>query len=312
MLRDDRRGDRRAHAGHRRTTTWTAALGLLATVLLMLIMVDAVAEQRLQVTGHTAPAGRAAYGTGPGRPHMSLDRARVLRSNPVYGVRGLKGFDCRAQSIVDGDAASMAAFMERFTDCLDRTWEAGFAEAGVRFTRPGRVFWDTPGRGPCGDYPVAGASAFYCPINRGMYVGTRDIVKASGGVPGAMYGVYARVLAHEYSHHVQDQAGILSLAWRLRDSTPAVEANEITRRVELQAQCLAGAYFGAVRRTLPMGEGQWALVLNDSRSRGEDRKPEGERDHGSGANYAGWLDRGYNAGHPGVCDTWTAPLRDVS
>ncbi|GII93373.1 neutral zinc metallopeptidase [Sinosporangium siamense] len=305
---------RHKRAALRRAASCAAALGLLAGAVIAMVLIGSAAAGGSHVAGHAGrhdPAVAERYGL-PADLHGRLDRARVLNHNPLYALPRLDGFGCRASAIADGDAASMATFLGRFTDCLDRSWHAGFTRLGLAYTRPERVFWNRPGRGPCGDFPVAGASAIYCPINGGVYIGTRDIVKGSAGAPGAMYGVYARVLAHEYSHHVQDQAGILRFAWRLRDSSPTGAANEITRRVELQAQCLAGVYFGVTRHTFPMTGAQWAKVLADSRTRGEDRTPEQERDHGSGANYAGWLARGYTAAHPGVCDTWSVPASAVS
>ncbi len=122
--------------------------------------------------------------------------------------------------------------MDTLSDCLDSAWSKQFRKAGIRFDRPNRVFWVDPGRSPCGTYPAPGASAFYCPANNTMYVGLKHVVETSGGEPLSNYAVYARVIAHEYGHHVQDRAGILLYGDRQIESGSTATGNAASRRIE--------------------------------------------------------------------------------
>lgn len=285
----------------RKTTPWAAPLGVCAAAMVLTVVVcSLLAGTRPAVAGPTST---------PELEEASAPVSGTLAHNRLNTLADLPGYGCAVPAIAENDDASMAAFMGALTDCLDATWQVGL---GPAFGRPDRVFWDSPGRSPCGDFPASGASAFYCPVNQGMYIGTSDVVSASGFAPVSMYTIYARVLAHEYAHHVQNRAGILAVVWDLRAGASPARANEVTRRAELQAQCLAGAYFHAGRLAPPVDADQWESALEDSRARGEDAKPERERSHGTGDSYAGWLDRGFTTGAPASCDTWKADRSDVS
>jgi predicted metalloprotease len=145
-----------------------------------------------------------------------------------------------------------------------------------------------------------------------MYVGLGDVVQTAAEEPVSHYAVYARVIAHEYGHHIQEDAGILEYGHRLMAAAAAAARNEVSRRIELQAQCFAGAFLSAERDSLPMTPAQYRAVLDDARARGDEDQPADRRDHGSGAHYAGWVARGYTKHVLSACNTWTASPPDVS
>lgn len=201
--------------------------------------------------------------------------------------------------------------MDTLSDCLTAP-DSAVREGRLPFDKPNRVFWLEPGRSPCGTYPAPGASAFYCPANNTMYVGLQNVVETSGGEPLSHYAVYARVIAHEYGHHVQDRAGILLYGDRQMESGDIATRTEASRRIELQAQCFA--------RRVPRQRARHAA--DDARAvrrhgrgrpgRGDEDQPPEKRDHGSGRHYAGWVITGYNGRDLTVCNTWTAPSSKVS
>jgi uncharacterized protein len=234
-------------------------------------------------------------------------------SGPLYRSGALPRVECRLPKIAERDEQSMRRFLDTLSNCLDQAWDRQFAKAGVKgFTAPQRVFWSMPGSSPCGSYPAPGASAFYCPVNDTMYVGLSNVVDTAGGEPVSHYAVYARVIAHEYGHHVQEDAGILEYGHELMASGAAGTRAETSRRIELQAQCFAGAFLSAERHTLPMTRAQYREMIADNRARGDDESRPDARDHGSGRHYAGWVVRGYRHGELSVCDTWTAAASEVS
>ncbi|WP_243714950.1 neutral zinc metallopeptidase, partial [Actinomadura bangladeshensis] len=278
--------------------------GLTALVVLAILGLAALGGTQ-DATGSTRTP------TSSGGGNAALSSKEKATNSPLYKTGPLTSVSCRLPQILPS-AESMRGFMDTLSDCLDSAWARQFQKAGIAFDKPDRVFWVDPGRSPCGTYPAPGASAFYCPANNTMYVGLRHVVETSGGEPLSHYAVYARVIAHEYGHHVQDRAGILLYGDRQIESGDKATGNAASRRIELQAQCFAGAFLGSERATLPMTREQYVAMITDVRGRGEDRKPVDERDHGSGAHYAGWVVAGFNGRDLTVCNTWIAPPSKVS
>jgi len=250
-------------------------------------------------------------GTASGGVTRRASRSAAT-SNALYKTGELTPVSCRLPPIIPGSGTSMKGFMDRLSGCLDAVWRRQFRTADLAFTRPHRVFWSQPGRSPCGSYPQPGAAAFYCAVNNTMYVGLRNIVETSGNEPVSHYGVYARVISHEYGHHVQQEAGILAYGHQLMNQQGASATTEASRRIELQAQCFAGAFLGAERATLPMTDEQYHAMVADVFGRGDDHQPPERRDHGSARHYAGWVITGFAKRVLSACNTWTAAPSEVS
>lgn len=264
----------------------------------------------LGVLAMTALSGGDGSNTAGTRTAAKVTKEAATGSK-LYKTGALTPMRCRLPRIEPGSEDSMQGFMETLSRCLDVTWERQFDKADLGFDPPARIFWDEPGRSPCGTFPSPGAAAFYCPENNTMYVGLRHIVETSGGEPVSHYAVYARVIAHEYGHHVQERAGILAYGHQQMERGEVAGRNDTSRRIELQAQCFAGAFLGAERGTLPMTQAQYEAMIADVRGRGDDRQPVDKRDHGSGRNYAGWVEKGYRDRVLAVCNTWTVPSGEV-
>jgi predicted metalloprotease len=229
----------------------------------------------------------------------------VLFQNPLYATGRLASPPCPAPELDVHDADSMEHFLHTLTDCLDQAWTVQFAKAGLDFEPPERVFWRKPGSSPCRDYPSA-AGGFYCRANKSIYLGVRDIAAKWKYSPESV--VYASLLAHEYGHHVQGEAGILEYyhEQRRQESDPA-QQSFWTRRSELQANCLAGVFLGSVQVTYPIGDSEYETLLEDAANTADrEGSSAAERTHGSAHNSALWLERGLSHQTPGSCNTWTA------
>jgi predicted metalloprotease len=306
------------------------ALGFVAIIIACGVVVTSMAadESSAPAAGPSAAPSQPAGSSGPASssaagPESSGSTgsnsanapsgARAATASPLYQVGSLNGYNCRGRQIVRGAPSSFAAFLNATANCLDRSWSAAFRESGIPFDPPTRVFWTTPGRSPCGSYPAPGAAAFYCPLNDAMYIGVEHAQNAAGGLPVQYNVAYAREVAHEYGHHVQEQAGILDYGEEARTAAGSIEErNAVTRRSELQAQCLAGAFMSAVRPTFPVTRQQWLIALRDSYGRGDNPATPGTRDHGSRRHYASWLNYAFVRGAMSACNTWTAGASMVS
>ncbi|MFL1379408.1 MULTISPECIES: neutral zinc metallopeptidase [unclassified Nocardiopsis] len=227
----------------------------------------------------------------------------ALVANPLYATGRLSPRPCPAPELDVDDRESMGAFLHAVADCLDDAWGTQFARAGIPFTPPRRVFWDEPGVSPCRSYPSQ-AGAFYCRASTSIYIGITDVVDKWNGARNGV--VYASLLAHEYGHHVQGESGLLEYYHEQRDLEQGdIARNDWTRRSELQANCLAGAFLGSVRVGYPLTDADLDTLLTDARATADrEGGPERERTHGSAENSVHWTLAGWEEQTPGACNTW--------
>ncbi|MBB6173877.1 hypothetical protein HNR23_003937 [Nocardiopsis mwathae] len=271
--------------------TGLSAIGLAGFVSVSAVFADSGRPAAGAVAG--PPAGGGAVAEGPA----------VLTDNPLYEGGALTEVACPAPDLDPDDPESMAAFLHEMTDCLDEAWSEEFAGTDLPFENPSRIYWYAAGQSPCGNFPAEGTAAFYCQANKGLYLGVEDIVRNSGDSrhPEA----YTFLLSHEYAHHVQGEAGILGYYHSARSRQDSAQDRHLmTRRSELQANCLGGAFLNSVGRTFPITDRERANILEDAERRG-DYTP-GDRTHGSPENGGMWTAHGMDLGDPAACNTWIA------
>ena len=279
----------------------TLGVGLAAVGLTGFLMISALLPSSEAWSYPTPPPGAETVRPGEGT-FSEGGRDDPLGDNPLYRIGELGEVTCEAPELDQRDPASVEAFIDRIADCLDRAWGSYFSAAGMEFDSPNRVYWHSSGHSPCGAFPTEGTAAFYCQANRGLYLGVEEIVAASAGSdrPEA----YTFLLSHEYGHHVQGQSRILAEFHSARADVDGEEADELTRRNELQANCLGGVFLGASGTSLGLGERERENILDDVRLR-SDRGD--EHTHGSAENGRMWTAHGMDRVDPAACNTWNAP-----
>ncbi|MFD3686785.1 neutral zinc metallopeptidase [Nocardiopsis sp. NPDC058631] len=250
----------------------------------------------------SADSAAAEDGGGDELPQTSAAGVDMLGDNPLYRIGELGEVTCEAPDLDPEDPESVEAFVHEIADCLDGAWSAYFASAGMEFTSPNRVYWYSAGNSPCGAFPTQGTAAFYCQANQGLYLGVEDIVAASAGSdrPEA----YTFLLSHEYGHHVQGQSRILAEFHEARAGVDQETADALTRRNELQANCLGGVFLGASGSGLGYGGTERENILDDVGLRADRGS---EHTHGSARNGRLWTAHGMDRVDPGSCNTWNAP-----
>ena len=155
---------------------------------------------------------------------------------------------------------------------------------------------------------------FYCPTDKQAYPDTTFTQDMLQGQLGGMGGdaAEAYVIGHEYGHHVQDLRGVLA---QVQQSGNATGANSPQVKLELQADCLAGAYLASVT-SLPnspissINQDDLNRIVDAAKVVGDDyiqRRSSGTVNpdswtHGSSAMRKHWLAQGFNSGNPQVCD----------
>ncbi|MBV1686921.1 neutral zinc metallopeptidase [Novosphingobium sp. G106] len=191
---------------------------------------------------------------------------------------------------------------------LNKTWEPLFAQANIQFRRPKLVFYSQAGRSGCGAAQSA-MGPFYCPTDQGIYLDT-DFYRQMEQDLGAN-GQFARdyVIAHEYGHHIQNLLGLSDQIHSLQQQNPS-KANQLSVRLELQADCYAGVW--AAKNKDRMEPGDMESGLNAAHQIGDDTlmKNAGQRPmedaftHGSSAQRTEWLRKGLQSGNEDACDTF--------
>ena len=164
----------------------------------------------------------------------------------------------------------------------------------------------------CG-FAQAAMGPFYCPADQKVYIDLSlyDDLKTRHQAPGDFAQAY--VVAHEVGHHVQNVLGISGEVSRLQRQVSQTEANELSVRLELQADCLAGvwAYHAEEKRDL-LEQGDIEEALNAASVIGNDRRQKQSRGyvtpdsftHGSSAQRVQWFTTGIQTGDFNQCKTF--------
>ncbi len=191
-------------------------------------------------------------------------------------------------------------------------WGKVFEEQlGRQYEPPRLVVFSGVTQSACGG--ASGATGpFYCPADEKAYLDTQffDMLAQRMGAGGDFAAAY--VIAHEVAHHVQNQLGILPQVNELRRQSSTAEANALTVRLELMADCLSGIWAMNVRGLMERGDLDEAL--NAARKIGDDylqkqagRVPQPHTfTHGTSEQRSSWFQRGFDSGQVGQCDTFAA------
>ena len=186
-------------------------------------------------------------------------------------------------------------------------------QKNIRFRAPTLVMFDGETDSGCGTAQSA-MGPFYCPNDQKIYLDTaffRDMKQRFGG--GGDFA-YAYVISHEMGHHIQNQLGILMQVHRAQERAASrAQANALSVRIELMADCLAGVWAanGNAKRNF-LESGDIEKAVNTAQAIGDDRLQRATRGvvvpdsftHGSSAQRVEWLERGLKSGQIDSCNTF--------
>lgn len=247
------------------------------------------------------------FGVDPSQMIGGLDQAQQqipsdpqARSESAGAVAGSTSQSCTI------DAASKETC--NALSSLNKTWEPVFRQSKLEFQRPRLVFYSQSGQSGCGAAQSA-MGPFYCPEDQGIYIDT-DFYRQMESELGAT-GQFARayVVAHEFGHHIQKLTGMSDQVRSLQSQNPS-RANQLSVRLELQADCYAGVWAAKNRDRLEPGDMESGLnaahqIGDDVLMRNAGRRPtEASFTHGSAAQRMEWLRKGMERGNEDDCDTF--------
>ena len=194
------------------------------------------------------------------------------------------------------------------------TWSALLPQYNVQYVEPTLVLFSGVVQSGCGTAQSA-MGPFYCPLDQKVYIDMSfyDDLSQRFGAPGDFAQAY--VIAHEVGHHVQNLVGTAQRVREAQERADQVEANELSVRMELQADCFAGVWANHAARSRQLLEaGDVEEGLNAASAIGDDRLQRQAQGHvvpdafthGSSEQRVRWFRKGLEAGTPEACDTFSA------
>jgi uncharacterized protein len=193
------------------------------------------------------------------------------------------------------------------------TWNQVFTDLGQSYKEPTLVLFTGQVPSGCG-FASAATGPFYCPADRKLYIDLNffDELQNRFGAGGDFAQAY--VIAHEVGHHVQNLFGLLPKVNAARQRASQADSNELSIRVELQADCYAGIWAAHSEKIGVVEDGDIEEALTAAAAVGDDsiqKRTQGyvvpeSFNHGTSEQRARWFKRGYEGGSVQSCDTFQA------
>jgi uncharacterized protein len=264
---------------------------------------------------------RPIHGIGLGSIVLAIIGGLIFHVNPLQLLGLMNSDQASTQSAPQQPAQSPPAtdpdakFVSQVLKSTETVWTDAFRERGQTYTEPKlRLFRDSYPTA-CGQGSAA-AGPFYCPEDRVVYLDLSffDLMTRQLGAPGQF--AHAYVIGHEVGHHVQNLLGILGKINTQRERSSEAQANALSVRLELQADCFAGVWANRSQkeRGWRLESGDIESALNAASRIGDDTLQRQTRGtvvpetftHGTSAQRVSWFKRGVTSGQIDACDTFGA------
>ncbi|MDF3014636.1 MAG: hypothetical protein K0Q78_2840 [Cellvibrio sp.] len=251
-------------------------------------------------------------------------RTLLLVAVVVYFGAKFMGYDLLqlvappgATSLSNGQQLSskdqeLADFVSVVLADTESTWHLEFKKLGLTYQEPKLVLFRNAVSSACG-YAQSAMGPFYCPGDHKLYIDLAfyEDMKSKLGAPGDFAQAY--VIAHEVGHHVQTLLGTSAKVTQAQQGMSKAQANQLSVKLELQADCYAGiwGYYANTERQM-LEEGDIEEALNAASAIGDDNlqqqaggavRPESFT-HGSSKQRVSWFKRGFEQGKVEACNTF--------
>jgi predicted metalloprotease len=204
-------------------------------------------------------------------------------------------------------------FVSKVLGSTEDVWTEIFRASGQRYPAPKLVLFSGATRTYCG-MGQAAMGPFYCPRDQSLYIDLtfyREL-QTRFRAPGDFAQAY--VIAHEVGHHIQNVTGTMDKLEAARARGSKAEGNQMSVRVELQADCYAGVWAHHASSSIKMDASDMEEGLNAAAAIGDDRLQKQTQGrvvpeaftHGSSAQRVRWFRKGMESGRVGDCDTFGA------
>ncbi|QLQ14884.1 MAG: neutral zinc metallopeptidase [Micropruina sp.] len=248
-------------------------------------------------------------------PETYSEATQWLQKNAIYeqntkipnGCTFLKPLDAATASV-----SQLQTHIENLTACLVKVWNEPMTAAGFVLPRPPATVYTTPIETACGKLDRVNAS--YCGGDQRIYYSNQIPRIFPSDLQHARF-LMDMVLAHEFGHAIQARTGISvsEMAWEQK--VGKAEANVYSRRLEQQADCLAGMFTHSVAPSVNLTEQELATLRKIAYNLGDDvlsGDPNIDSGHGSGKNRELWFTKGLTGTTLiGQCNTFIVPASQV-
>jgi uncharacterized protein len=261
--------------------------------------------------------GRTGLRVGIGGTLLALAASYFLGVDPRL-ILGLMNAVPTQQSVPAAHYGTPEDEQGRFIAAVlgetEDAWSGIFQQKGLTYVPPKLVLYRNQMPSACGTANTA-AGPFYCPLDRKVYLdlGFFQQLADEFEAPGQFAQAY--VIAHEVGHHVQNLLGILPKVHAAEERVSEAQANQLSVRLELQADCFAGVwarYADETKHILEAGDVESAMRA--AAAVGDDtlqKRMQGfvvpeSFTHGTSAQREGWFRRGLTGGSIDSCDTFSS------
>lgn len=205
-----------------------------------------------------------------------------------------------------------AVFVRKVLATTEDVWHAQFQALGAQYSEPKLQIFRGATSTACGQGEAA-MGPFYCPADQKVYIDLDfyDTMKRQLGAPGDFAQAY--VIAHEVGHHIQNLAGTSRKMDEMRGRVSQAQYNQMSVRLELQADCFAGVWGHDTQQSKQMLEnGDLEEAMNAAKQIGDDTLQQNAQGrvvpesftHGTSAQRMRWFKRGFDSGDMQQCDTF--------
>ncbi len=236
---------------------------------------------------------------------------------PLLGGGDSGGLSYSTQSSGQQSLSPKDEEMAKFTSVVlastEDNWKEVFQRMGKTYQPPKLVMYRGVTRTSCGTGQAA-MGPFYCPGDKTVYIDLSfyQDMKTKLGADGDFAQGY--VVAHEVGHHVQTLLGIESKVRQLQQGASQTEANRLSVKMELQADCFSGVWGHKMQKEQILEEGDLQEALNAARAIGDDRlQQQGQGrvvpdsfTHGTSEQRYSWFKRGFDSGDIKECNTFAS------
>ncbi len=245
---------------------------------------------------------------------MGIDMLQVLDGGQSTGQSGYEQTESQSPQ---GSAAEeeTKAFVSTVLAETEDTWNGIFQASGQTYVEPKLVLFRDGINSACGTASSA-SGPFYCPGDQKVYLDMAffDELAQKFGAAGDFAEAY--VIAHEVGHHVQNLLGILPKVNAQRQRMSEADSNQMSVRVELQADCFAGIWGKYTEQKGLLEQGDLEEALNAAKQIGDDtlqKRTQGyvvpeSFNHGTSAQRSTWFKRGFDTGKLSACDTFNSNI----
>ncbi len=241
----------------------------------------------------------------------------ILLVGAYYGVDlsslvGTPDFSGQSsQHLETQEEQQLAALSKVVLADTETVWSNYFKQMGYQYQEPTMVLYSGATSTACGTGQSA-MGPFYCPNDRKVYLDLSFYNDMKNKLGAAGDSAFAYVIAHEVGHHVQNLLGVLGQVHRTQQTVDRKMANQLSVKLELQADCFAGVWANQAVKSGLFERGDEEKAFNAAEAVGDDRLQKRGQGyvvpdsftHGTSAQRLTWFRKGLQSGNPSMCDTF--------